>query len=149
MKKGNFSEEPSSYQINQVIKINVITRQFKNCVQPDKTQWEEHDITSAVCLKDGTTASWRTTEKKFEGHLLNNWLIIVKNVEGRKCQTLSFSRLKEIGETWKTKCQNEHLSDLKDVAGDNWWNWRGFWELDSSDLSRLISWLWLCERACW
>ena len=43
-------KKPSCYQINQVIKINIINETIQNCVQSDKMQWEEHDITSAVCF---------------------------------------------------------------------------------------------------
>lgn len=75
-------KKPSSYQLNQVIKINVINETIQNCVQPDKMQWEEHDITSAVCLsKMHNLLHEKQQKKKFEGHLLNNWLVIVKNVE--------------------------------------------------------------------
>lgn len=71
-------KKPSSYQINQVIKINAINETIQNCVQPDKTQGEEHDITSAVCLSKMHNLLHEEQQKKFEGHLLNNWLIIVK-----------------------------------------------------------------------
>lgn len=57
-----------------------------------------------------------------EGHLLNNWLVIVTNVEviSVKERLNSFSRLKEIGETGKLNAMFDselYLSDLKDIIG--------------------------------